>query len=119
MATIQTSTALIFSGSTDSFQASASSSVTQSGTGALFQTQSIGTSSEALNLGDLANVGGGLLIKNTDETNYVEIDAVNTFNSFPQKILAGRTILLAPQTTTIYAKANTASVAITIAAAVT
>lgn len=107
-----------FSDDTDAFSVSNNGTLTQSGTGALFQTQTIGTSAEALDLGDLADVGGLLLIKNTDDTNYVEIDSVNTFDNFPQKIGPGQAIVLGAQTTTIYARANTAAVDIVTAAAV-
>ena len=89
----------------------------QSGSGLLLAVQTVGTSSEAIALGDLANLGGGLMIKNGDATNYVEIDSGTAFDKFPQKILPGKSILLAPQTITLYAKANTASVAISIVAA--
>jgi hypothetical protein len=89
----------------------------QAGSGLLLAVQTIGTSSEAIALGDLANLGGGLMIKNGDATNYVEIDSASSFDKFPQKILPGKAILLAPQTVTIYAKANTASVAISIVGA--
>jgi len=106
-----------FSSTTDSFALSNTGNLTQAGVGALFQTQSIGTTAEALDLGDLANVGGLLVVKNTDATNYVEVDAVNTFNSFPQKILPGQAIVLGAQTTTIYARANTAAVSVVVAAA--
>ena len=79
------------------------------GAGMMQQPQSIATSATAL---DLAAVGGApkkLLIANLDAANYVEIDSVNTFTNFPQKILAGDVILLSPETATIYAKAHTAA----------
>jgi hypothetical protein len=117
MANISSSFSFGYSSTTDSFSSSASNNLTQTGTGALLEFQTIGTTSETLVLGDLANVGGGLFLKNTDSTNYVEIDSASTFDKFPQKILAGRAIFLASQTLTIYAKANTASVVLAISAA--
>ena len=70
-----------------------------------------------MKIGDLANLTGGLLLKNNDATNYVEVDSANTFDKFPQKILPGGFLFLASQTLTIYAKANTAAISLTITAA--
>jgi hypothetical protein len=95
------------------------SSYTQSGSGILLEPQTIGTSAELLTFGDLANLGGGLLITNDDTTNYVEIDSVNTFDSgMQQKLIPGQGVVLRPQATTIYAKANTAACIVSKAAAV-
>ena len=107
-----------YAGIADSFSVSQSLSTTQVGVGVLLQNQTIGTTSEALDLGDLANVQGGLCIKNLDETNYVEIDSASTFDKWPQKILPGGCIFVSSQTVTLYAKAHTAPVNITVAAAV-
>lgn len=90
----------------------------QVGVGLNLQTQVIGTSAETLSLGDLANVSGGLMLKNNDATNYVEIDSASSFDKFPQKVLPGRAIMLAPQTVTIHARANTAAVSVSLLAAV-
>ncbi len=79
---------------------------TMAGDAAIDNVQSIGTGAETLNLGDVSTIGY-TLIWNLDATNYVEIDSANSFDKFPQKIPAGKCIILAPQTTTIYAKANT------------
>ena len=73
-------------------------------------TQNVGTSAEAITFGDISGAPEKLLIKNLDATNYVEIDSADTFDKFPQKLVAGDFILLSPQTGTIYAKANTAAV---------
>lgn len=78
-------------------------------------TQAIATSSTAIALGNVTTVGYVLVI-NTDAANYVEIDSASTFDKFPQKILAGKGVLLAPQTVTIYGKANTAAVNIRVVA---
>jgi hypothetical protein len=91
----------------------------QVGTGLLLQTQTIGTSSESIEFGNtLANLGGGLMVRNNDPTNYVEIDAATTFDKFPQKVPPGRAVLLGPQVTTLYFRANTAPVSISFLAAV-
>lgn len=117
MSTTSVSIALSYSAPTDSFTTNAANTYDQAGTGVLLAQQTIGTTSEAIALGDLANVTGGLFIKNNDATNYVEVDSANTYDKFPQKILPGRAILLASQTTTLHARANTAAVTITIGAA--
>jgi len=116
MSTISTTLSLSYSGTSDSFTSTNSLSSTPSVDQVLFDTQIIGTTSETLALGDLSNLTGGLLIKNMDTTNYVLIDSATTFDKFPQKILPGGAIFLASQTLTIYAKANTASVVVTVSA---
>lgn len=78
-------------------------------------TQTVGTSAETLTVGDVSTIGY-LLIKNLDSTNFVEIDAVSTMDSFPQKVLAGESILLKPQTATIYGKADTAACSVYVQA---
>ena len=78
----------------------------------LQSTQLIGTSAEAITFEDISGAPAVLLIQNLDAANYVEIDSANTFDKFPQKLLAGESVLLKPQTGTIYAKANTAPVRI-------
>lgn len=85
-----------------------SRSADMSGDEMIANIQNVGTTAEAVVLGDISTIGF-LLIKNLDDTNFVEIDAANTFDKFPQKLLAGDFVLLKPQTTTIYAKANTAA----------
>ena len=89
---------------------SASAAITNdmAGDQMLTNVQNIGTSAEALVLGDITTIGF-LFVKNLDATNYVEVDSVNTLDEFPQKLLPGEFVLLKPQTTTIYAKANTAA----------
>ena len=87
----------------------ASLQVTPTGQNAFGNQQTIATSSTALSLGGISSIGF-LWIKNTDATNYVEVDSATTFDKFPQKILPGEAILLKPETATIYAKAHTASV---------
>jgi len=77
--------------------------------------QSIATSATALDFSALGTPQL-LFVKNLDETNFVQIDANNSFNGFPQKVLPGQGILLAPQTGTIYAKANTAAVLLGVTA---
>jgi hypothetical protein len=76
----------------------------------LGQEVTIGSSSAAaLPLGGLA-APTVVYIKNLDTTNYIQVDAVAALTSFPQTIHAGQSILLLPNTGTIYAKANGAPV---------
>jgi len=77
--------------------------------------QTIATTSTALNLGDISGIKA-LYVRNLDATNFVQIDSNNGFANFPQKLYPGDAILLLPQTTTIYAKADTAPVKIWIVA---
>ena len=117
MSTINLAASFSYNGTTESFASSATSAATQVGTGVLLALQTIGTTAEALAFGDLANLTGGLLLKNNDATNYVEIDSASAMDKFPQKILPGKFIFLASQTLTIYAKANTAPISLSISAA--
>lgn len=91
---------------------SATGTVTSSDNASTFigNEQTIGTAAETLTFVDVGSPPAFLFVRNMDSTNYVEVDSVNTFDSFPQKILAGRGVFLYPQTGTIYAKANTSSV---------
>jgi len=79
--------------------------------------QLIGTSAETILMGDIGATPVFLFVRNMDTTNYVEVDAVNTFNAFPQKIFPGKGVYLYPETGTVYIKANTASVRVWIVAA--
>lgn len=97
-------------------QSSGTASLTAAGNGRASLTQSIATSATQLNLGTITSVPGAVYIKNLDATNYVEIDANTSFNGFPQKLLPGQIILLAPETATIYGKAHTGAVLVEIGA---
>jgi len=86
--------------------------------GVQFQnTQNVGTSAEALNLGEAVFTTQYLMIKNTDVTNYVEIalDAPVTAQVFA-KLNPGDFIIFPPKTSTLYAKANTAPVVVAVEA---
>lgn len=67
----------------------------------------VATSGAAIDIGSCSAIGW-LLVKNLDPVNFIQVDAANNFALFPQKILPGEMIALRPQTTTIYAKADTA-----------
>lgn len=103
---VQVSAGLSVSKSGISLGVSGAKSITQAGNANTGTVQNIGTSAEALSVGDVSTIGY-LLIKNQDATNFVEVDSANTFDAFPQKLLPGEFVLLKPQTATIYLKADT------------
>lgn len=86
-----------------------SGAVTMAGVNFVKTTMTVPTSATALPLTNLTGIPPVLAIKNLDTTNYVEVDAVNTFNAFPQKVKPGGIVVLCPETATIYVRANTAS----------
>jgi hypothetical protein len=69
---------------------------------------SVATSASAVPVGDITPQS--VFIKNLDDTNFIEVDSANTFDKFPQKIYPGKGVFLAPETATIYWKANTGAV---------
>src|SRR5690242_2237729 len=100
--TLSAALTLIGSGVNISLSPSASQSqVATTGVGVL-QQQTIGTSDETLIFTDVVPAGGFLLIYNSDSTNYVEIDSASTFDKFPQKLTAGKFVLLLPETSTVH-----------------
>jgi hypothetical protein len=74
--------------------------------------QAIGTSETSIDLGAVGSTPLGVMIWNLDATNYVQVDNSSAFTNFPQKVLPGQAIYLAPETGTLYAKANTSGVTI-------
>lgn len=82
--------------------------VTVSGDNPVENTQSVGTSAEALVLGDVGTCGY-FMAKNLDATNYVEIFPDNAGSAASAKLKAGEVALFRLGTSTPYAKANTAS----------
>lgn len=66
-------------------------------------TQTIGTSEETLDVGDVSS-SGLIVVKNLDDTNYVEIGLTG---SYPIKLKPGQFCVF-PPTGTIYALANSA-----------
>lgn len=71
--------------------------------------QTIGTSAEALVVGDIGT-GRWLAGKNTDATNYVELSLASDGSTPFAKIRPGQPFLIPIATKVIYAKANTAPV---------
>lgn len=78
------------------------------GGGFLGNEQTIGTASELLVIGDVSTPAV-VFIKNLDETNYIEVDNVTSFDNWPLKLFPGQAIIVTPQTGVIYCKANTAA----------
>lgn len=65
------------------------------------------TTAALLSLGGLSNPSV-IMVVNQDTTNFVMIDNILALSNFPQKLLPGQSILLLPETGTLYAKADTA-----------
>ncbi len=83
-------------------------SITQAGTEMTQNVQSIGTSTEALALGDVATPGY-LFVKNLDSTNFVLVGlvtAVTSGNAFA-KLLPGEGLVIPTRQTVVYAIADT------------
>src|SRR5688572_12061433 len=83
--------------------------LTMSGTDMINATQLIGTSTEAIVLGDIANGHCHIRIINLDSTNYVEIGLNTPVTQIFAKLLPGDMCLFSPPTNVIYALANTAA----------
>lgn len=71
--------------------------------------QIIGTSAEAIALGDVSTIGY-ILFKNLDATNYVDLSMVSDGSVPFSKLLAGDFAMIKAASATIYAKANTAAI---------
>jgi hypothetical protein len=78
--------------------------------------QSIATSAETVNFGEITGAPGLVIIKNLDSTNYVEFGGDSGLTVFKLKLLAGKDMLIRPQSATLYAQANTAAVKIQVIA---
>ena len=80
-----------------------------SGTQAISNVQSVGTSWEAITIGDLASVDL-LALRNADSTNFIEIATANDDSGVFAKLTPGRGCLIAGKAgVTYYAKADTAA----------
>jgi len=78
--------------------------------------QSIATTAETVNFGEITGAPGLVIIKNLDATNYVEFGGDSGLTVFKLKLLAGQDMLIRPQSATLYAQANTAAVKIQVTA---
>lgn len=88
--------------------------VTVAGTNYIQNVQSIGTSNEAVVVGD--TVPGCVAIINTDATNYVEIFSDNGNANLISKLFPGHFCVVHLASVTLYARANTAAVEIQVTA---
>lgn len=79
---------------------------TVSGTKIVRAVQSIGTTDEALGLGEISSLGY-LYIRNNDTTNYVEVGVDGT--NYVVKLKAGEVALFRVDGAAVHAKANTAA----------
>ena len=95
-------------GTGGSISGASAEQLTQSGSHSIDNIQSVGTTAEAIVLGDLANAAF-ILIENLDNTNYVEIALDNSITQIVSKLKPGGMCLISPETVTIYGKANTAA----------
>jgi hypothetical protein len=79
-------------------------------------TQVIGTSSEALDFGDITGAPGQVIVKNLDSTNFIEIGGNSGLTVFKLTLRAGEFASFTPGAATVYAKADTAAARIQIIA---
>jgi hypothetical protein len=80
-------------------------------------TQAIGTSAEALALGDIAAPAAYIYVRNMDPTNFVVLSLVSDGSTPFSKIRPGHFAMFPPpESGTIYAKADTATVRVAVAA---
>lgn len=90
--------------------ASIAQSIDVAGTPRVQNVQTIGTSEEALVLGDVATDGGAFYARNLDATNYVEIGLTG---SFVIKLLPGKFCFMSGVSDKdLFARANTAPVSL-------
>ena len=90
--------------------------LTMTGNEMVQSTQSIGTSAETINLGEITGAPGVFIIKNLDSTNFVEIGGDSGLTVFKLKLLPGQFHAFQPSSATIYAKADTAAVRVQVIA---
>jgi len=79
-------------------------------------TQNIGTSAELVTFGDITGAPKLVMIKNLDVTNFIELGGDSGLTVFKLKLRAGHATLFSPSSATLYAKADTASVLVQVAA---
>jgi hypothetical protein len=115
---IQISASLAVNRSGATFTGIGSSNITQAGTPSIANTQVIGTTTEALLIGDVTAIGY-LFIKNLDASNYVEIGLATPVlpASAFITLLPGECALVPTRLETIYALANSAPVNLLVVAA--
>lgn len=115
---IQISASLAVNRSGATFTGIGSSNITQAGTPSIANTQVIGTTTEALVIGDVTAVGYWFL-KNLDASNYIEVGLLTPVTSADAFItlLPGECALIPSRLETFYAKANSAPLNLLVVAA--
>lgn len=115
---IQISASLAVNRSGATFTGIGSANITQGGTPSIANTQVVGTSTEALYLGDVTAVGY-IFLKNLDASNYVEVGLATPVlpASAFITLLPGECALVPTRLETIYALANSAPVNLLVVAA--
>jgi hypothetical protein len=98
------------------FAHSKSYNITMSGDDMFSKTQIIGTSAEALDMGEITGVPAAIMVQNLDGTNFVVLSLVNDGSTPFAKLLKGQAAIFPPATATIYALADTASVRVLVSA---
>ncbi len=83
-----------------------SGTITMAGDNLISNVQSVGTSNEAILLGDVTATGMCIFLKNIDVTNYVEIFSDSGNLNLISKLTPGMPCVLFPNAA-IYARANT------------
>lgn len=101
-------TSLSYSKTNDTVNRAKSCTVTVTGSVRHGGVQTIGTSEEALALGDVSSIGW-VYIQNLDGTNYVQIAAIPS-EKFTIKLKAGEACAFRSSGNTVYAMANSAAV---------
>ncbi len=101
-------------GATVSYQSTVSETMT--GDDMISSVQSIATTAETVNFGEITGAPSLVIIKNLDATNFVEFGGDSGLTVFKLKLLAGQDMLIRPQSATLYAKADTAAVKIQVIA---
>lgn len=92
-----------------------SGTITMAGNNLISNVQEIGTSNEAIQLGDVTATGMCVMLKNLDATNYVEIFSDSGNTNLISKLAAGMPCILWPNAV-IYARANTAGISLAVVA---
>lgn len=83
--------------------------LTMAGSNMVQYTFPLTTSATAVSFTGITGVPAGVLIKNNDSTNYIEVGGDSGLTVFKLKLLAGEFVLLTPSSATMYYKANTAT----------
>jgi hypothetical protein len=87
---------------------SRNTTLTMAGDQHLSNVQVVGTSWEAIQIGDVSTIGY-VYARNQDATNFVQLALANDGSGIFAKLIAGDVAIFPAQTATMYAKADTAN----------